>query len=256
MKSSKAKQILSCVLAGLLSISSVVLPPSKASADAAYGTEVFAGNATYLIQERFATNFYLKANGNTNNTLLSGWEVDYRGGNVSASGGKATLTDSNGYEKITLNRQFMPHSGDGLVLETAFSYSAFTDDGLYIRVSGEGKDALYLTVDDGYICLQTATGINQPLVQCSADTTYSIKAELSASKRKVRVWINGVDKGSFAYRTSVASLDELEIGTGVEQVSKIVLNSVYMYVNYALNETFMASPEGSVPSWWTASGSS
>lgn len=256
MKKSKAKQILSCLLAGLLSISSVVLPPVSASADDKYSTEVFAGNATYLIQERFNTTFVLKANGNANNAVLSGWEADYRGGSVTSSGGKATLTDSNGYEKITLNRQFMPHSGDGLVFETAFSYSAFVDNGLYIRVSGEGKDALYLTVDDGYICLQTATGINQPLVQCTADTTYKIKAELSESKRKLRLWINGADKGSFAYRTSVGVLDEVEIGTGVEQVSKIVLNYVYMYVNYALNETFMSAPEGTVPGWWTATGSS
>ena len=238
----------------MLSVSSVVLPLSKARAEATYGTEVFQGNATYLIQERFGTGFNMTANNNTNNAVLSGWEVDYRGGNVATSGGKAVLTDSNGYEKITLNRKFMSHSGDNLVLETAFSYLAFTEDGLYIRVGGEGKDALYLTVSNGYICLIKGTGAKAQLTQCTADTTYNIKAEFSSSKQKVKLWINGSLKGTFAYKNTADSLDEFEIGTGVEQVSKINLNYVYMYVNYAVNETFMAAPENSVPSWWSTSG--
>ncbi|MBQ8525815.1 MAG: glycoside hydrolase family 99-like domain-containing protein [Clostridia bacterium] len=251
----KSRKVLCFLLACIIAFSVTVgFLPAQAAAGTGGTTELFAGNAAYILQERFAASFTLEANGSTNNAVLSGWDVDYRGGSVTVSGGNATITDSNGYEKITLNKKLMSHSGDNLVLETAFSYSGFVDDGVYYKIAGNGKTSLYLVIDGGYICIQKPDGTYQRIMQWTADTVYCIKAEFSASNQNIALWINGTNKGTFAYRDTAYTIDEIEIGTGVEEVSKIILKYVYMYVNYAVNETFMAAAEGSVPGWWTASG--
>lgn len=254
MKKFRFRQIISYITALVMMLSALPALPASADSGMPQGTDLFAGNATYILQERFATNFTLEANDGENNALLSGWDVDYRGGKVSSSGGCATLTDSNGYEKISLNKKLMSHSGDKLVLETAFSYSGFVSDGLYYSVNGEGGTALRLIVSGGYLSVAKSDGTNHRIIQCTADKVYNIKVEFSTSSRTFTIWINGMKMGKFNYLNTINAIDEIEIGTGVEQVSKIILEYVYMYINYSVNETFMASPVGSVPAWWTATG--
>lgn len=249
--------ILVCVIAvGILP----AMAPVSVGAEGAVGTtDLFNGHATYLLQERFngaMTNTFGKDSegNNLTNVTLSGWDVDSRGGRVYKSGDNLMLLDSNGFESTTLSHKLMKHTGDGLVLETSFKYSTYVTNGFSYEISGDDKISLRLVVDGGYICIENADGTKTKLTNCKADTVYHIKAEFSNSKKKVNIWINGQSKGQYDYLEKATSIDEVKIGTGKDQMAEIVLGFVYVYVNYIVNETFMAAPTGNAPVWMTATG--
>ena len=163
---------------------------TEASEETTGTTDLFNGHATYLLEERF--------NGAMNNTFgedtiiatLSGWDVDNRGGRVYKYGDDLIIVDSNGFESTTLDHKLMKHTGDGLVLETAFKYANCVTDGFYYEVLGDGLKSLRLFVEGGYICVQKSGGTKTQVMQCSADTFYHIKAEFTNSTQKVKLWIN------------------------------------------------------------------
>lgn len=254
----KIRKILSVLLICIMTIS--LVPSISMALDQQSiqngSTELFNGHATYLLQQRFDSSLSVPINGSSDNRIFSGWDVDYRGGKAYISGGNAHLQDTSSFEKISMNRKLMSHSGDGLVLETAFSYTSFVDSGFYYEISGNGNTAMKLIVDNGYLCIENSDGTLQKIRVCKADTVYNIKAEFTTSENTVEIWINGINYGTYDYKENTTSIDEIQIGTGIEQVSVIVLNYVYMYVNYAVNETFMATPVGTLPEWWSCEGGS
>lgn len=151
----------------------------------------------------------------------------------------------------------MKHEGDGLVLESAFKYTGTIDSGFYYEVSGDDRVALKLSVErmsDGnyyFSANDQYTG-----VACVTGTIYGIKAEFTTSQKEVKLWINGVSAGTYEYKEQSTLISEIKIGTTEEQVATVNLNFVYVYVNYTVNETFMAASVGTSPAWWDeASGS-
>lgn len=246
----RIKRVLSMVLVCVMMIAlAPVVSPTQVSAAATGTTALFNGNATYLLQERFSSGWDLEANGGASNAALSGWDVDYRGGSVT-SGGKATLTDKSGFEKTSISHQLMKHTGDNLVLESAFSFDTYVDGGFSYKVSGEGKTALDLSVvggqkynsqskqyeNESYIYVNgTKTS-----VQCVKGTVYEIKAIFKTSSKSVDVYINGELVAEDAkYVESATSIDNITIGTTEEEYATVKINYVYIYVNYTVNESFM-----------------
>ena len=218
------------------------------SAAATGTTALFNGNATYLLQERFATPAVLDGDATR---ILSGWDIDYRGGDVTLSGG-AMLIDSNAYEKISLNHKLMEHSG-ALVMESVFTFKTPVDEGFYYEMRGNGSTALRVeTVRQtagGAACLFAVNGVNTSITP-AVETEYHLKAEFTGSK--VTVWINGTKVAdNVAYLNSTDSLDEIEIGTGETGIGKIQLKNVYVYVNYTVNENFLGK---NLTGWDVANG--
>ncbi len=251
------RQILSSILVGVMTFG--MLPttaPTEVSAETTATTDLFNGNATYLLQDRFNGAMSNEFGEGTSRAVLSGWDVDYRGGNVYKSGDDLMVVDTSNSESITMDHKLMKHTGDNLVLETAFKYVNSVADGFYYEVFGEGDTSLKLVVEGGYICIQRADGRKTKAIRCNANTFYHIKAEFSTSINKVNLWINGQVVGEFDYIERATSIDEIKIGTGKEQMAELVLKYVYVYVNYLVNETFMSAPTGYVPDWWTTSSGS
>lgn len=219
-------------------------------------TELFCGNATYLVQQRFeGINSIDTEEGHASkntNLLISGWDVDTEGGKVTKSDGGITFTDVKSTERVSMNHKLMAHYGDGLVFESAFSYKDLQSDGFYYTVSGGGKTAFNLLIKDGNICVKNPGGTLQNIGICEKDVTYGIKAEFESTKKKVKLYLNGIYKGEFDYFENTDQIDEIEIGTDRENVGKFEICYVYAYINYAVNETFMSMPKGSVPAWWSA----
>ena len=250
------RQILSSILVGVMTVGMIpTMAPTEVSAETTATTDLFNGNATYLLQDRFngAMN---ETYGEVSKATLSGWDVDNRGGRAYKTSNDLVIVDSNGFESVTMDHKLMKHTGDGLVLETAFKYSNRVSDGFYYEVLGDGDKSLRLVVENGYICIEKAGGKKTQAMKCNANTVYHIKAEFSTSIQKVNLWINGQIIGEFDYLEDADSIDEIKIGTGKEQMAELVLKYVYVYVNYLVNETFMSAPVGSIPDWWTTSSGS
>lgn len=253
------KRILSIALVFMMTLALVpVVSPAEVSAAATGTTSLFNGNATYLLQERFNGYFQLEANGGGSNSVLSGWDVDYRGGRVLSTNGVATLTDTNGFEKTDMSHYLMKHTGDGLVMESSFRYAPTTntpmDGGFHYTLSGEGKTAVKIEVlgdKNGFFFYVNGTNTN---VACVADTTYHVKAELTTSSKTANVWINGAVAATGAsYVEAATCIDDITVGTTDEMHSIVNLYNVFVYVNYTVNETFIGAPLGTTPAWWTTS---
>lgn len=237
-----------------------VVSPENVSAAATGTTALFNGNATYLLQERFNAYFALEANGGEANSVMSGWDVDYRGGKVTSNGGVATLTDNSGFEKTDMSHQLMKHTGDGLVMEASFQYTPTTntpmDGGFHYTLSGDGKTAVKIDVQavkegNAYNYYFHVNG-QKTDVACAANTVYHVKAELSTSSKTVNVWINGAVAATGAsYVEAATCIDDITVGTTDEMHSIVKLYNVFVYVNYTVNETFIGAPLGTTPAWWT-----
>ena len=252
----KSKRIFAAILAvaTLLSLAPQVFAAGGSSASEKGTTQLFNGHATYLLQERFYSPLGIDSDTENYNATVSGWDVDYRGGIVHKGSGDLSVLDRNGFEKITMSHKLMSHSGDGLTLETAFSYTILVTDGLYYEVNGGGKTALRLEVKDGYLCVVNSDGTYSQLEKCSITTVYSIKATFSDTNDEVTIWINGKEKGTFDYNEATNVIDEIKIGTTEEQVAQLFLKYVYVYVNYAINENFLSAPMNTIPDWMSATG--
>ncbi len=257
----RIKKILSVMLVCVMTIALVpVVAPTitvEAATTGATGTTaLFNGNATYLLQERFSTGFNLEANGGTANAVLSGWDVDYRGGRVISSGGVATLTDTKGFDKTAISHQLMKHAGDNLVMESKFQYSGILDSGFHYTLSGDGKTAVKVEVKavkvgKAYEYYFFVNG-TQTAITCAVDTVYHVKAELTTSSKTANVWINGeVAATGVSYVEAATCIDDITVGTTEEMHGTIKLYNVFVYVNYTVNETFIAAPLGTTPAWWT-----
>lgn len=213
-----------------------VLSPTEVSAEATGTTALFNGNATYLLQERFATPASFTGDGTR---VFSGWDVDYRGGDVTLDGG-AMITDSNAFEKVSMNHKLMQHTG-ALTFESVFAFATPSDEGFYYEVSGGDNVALRVET------VRKAVGEKNVYFSVNGTTTsiipvtdeeYHLKAEFTGSK--VTAWINGEKVlDNAAYKASTTYLDNVEIGTGETGIGKIRIKNVYAYVNYTVNENFL-----------------
>lgn len=251
---SRMRKLLSFTLACIMAAALMpVVSLQNVQAEEVKGTtELFKGNATYLLEEIFSGSLSFTTNGSSDNRVFSGWDVDYRGGKAYTSGGKAHLRDYTPLERISLNHKLMMHSGD-FVLETAFSFQDFVSDGFYYELQGEDKTIAKLIVENGYLCVKTCDGSSR-LLKLSASATYKIKAEFSPSAQAFDLWINGTSYGTYDYIGLANCVDEIEIATGVSEAGYVTLDFVTVYINYAVNETFMAAPLGTTPDWFTGDG--
>lgn len=238
------------VLVCMMALSLVPVTTLTVSAAATGTTGLFNGNATYLLQERF--NLPSTFSGDATR-VFSGWDVDYRGGDVTLDGG-AMLTDSNTFEKTSISHQLMKHTGGGLVMESVFTFATIVDEGFHYEMSGDGKVALRVetvrpTVG-GTTCLFAVNGVNTSIVP-EKDTEYHLRAEFTGST--VTVWINGEKvANNVAYLESTSSIDNIEISTSEAGIGKICIKNAYVYVNYTVNENFLGSK---LSGWDVANGS-
>lgn len=250
----RTKRVISAVLtiAMMLSIVPQALAVSETVSSEKGTTELFKGNATYLLEEIFSGSLRFTTNGSSDNRVFSGWDVDYRGGKAYITGSQAHLRDSTPLERISLNHKLMKHSGN-FSFETAFSFPDYISNGFYYELKGEDKTIAKFIVEDGYLCVNTYDESSR-LLKCDIATTYKIKGEFSPSAQAFDLWINGISYGTFDYLGIANCVDEIEIATGVNEVGYVTLDFVTVYVNYAVNETFMASPIGTTPDWFTGDG--
>ena len=248
---SKMKRMMSLFMAFImvLALAPITSAENVFAAEQKGTTALFNGHATYLLQERFTSQSSLEDSTGLYNRILSGWDTDYRGGRMTRVDGRLTLIDESGFDKISLNHKLMSHSGESLTFEAGFEYDLLVSDGFYYEIGGEGKTALRLEVKNGYLCVAEADGTYTQLEKCVVDTAYGLKVNFSNRQDEVTIWVNGVEKGTFDYKESTNVIDEVELGTTKEQVARIHLDYVYVYVNYLVNETFMSAPLGTTTEW-------
>lgn len=216
-------------------------------------SEIFSGNATYLLQEHFESSQSISINGK-DNRKISGWDIDYRGGRVISSNGAVKFVDGDDAEQVKMNHKILKHKSGNLVLETAFSINDVMTDGFYYSLSGNETSALFISVRDGFICILKPNGEYTKIKKCVLNTVYYVKAVLSLDNGTVDIFINGSDEGTFSLTKSNIYIDEIEIGTSVYDDCFASIYFVDLYINYIVNETFKTTPAGALPSDWTFEG--
>lgn len=216
-------------------------------------SDIFSGNATYLLQEHFETSQSISIDGK-NNRKISGWDIDYRGGSLISSGSAVKFVDGDDGEQVKMNHKLISHQSGNLVLETAFSIDDCMTEGFYYSLLGGTKSALFISVYDGFICVLNQNGGYEKIKRCEVNTVYFVKAILSFDNKIVDFYINGTDEGTFSLTTPNIGVDEIEIGTSVLNDCFASIYFVDLYINYTVNETFKTTPAGAIPADWNFTG--
>ena len=72
--------------------------------------------------------------------------------------------------------------------------------------------------------------------------------------KTARVVINGVDGGTFGLSSKAKDLSRVSFETGKKDIVNVTVNEVHMYVNYAVNDRFIAHTFDEAPFDWKTSG--
>lgn len=219
-----------------------------------YTTDVFGNNAAYLIQERFDTAFLTDVNGVRNNTL-SGWDIDYRGGRVSLADGALRLWDGDDANAIILEREFLSHTGDNLVFESAFRpYSTdFLNFG-YEFLDSDKNTALKVVAENNKLQYTNDDVHFEDIYSVCNEYCY-LKIVFSMTDKTADIIVNGQRVCTAEINDAVASLSKLRIFTGVESDTYVDLKFVDLYINYIVSEHFNTVPAGEISVDWNKNGS-
>ena len=234
------KKILTLILA-LTFVPAVSFGAQEDTIDAS----VFADNAEYLLQEHFAQHFAAKVGG-TSQSLLSGWDVDYRGGRALVKENGLEIRDASQQYAISMCHDILPVTSGELTFETALSFNSCMDMLFSAELLGDGASAMKLNFYDGKICAEETDGNEIYIDDYAANQKIYIKASISLKNGKISLYINN-NSVQLNIPQNCTSVNGVSLYTGEKEECYGNIYFVNVYKNYIVNERFMTAPQGSVP---------
>lgn len=250
------KRIISVILAV------VMLPVLSAYAvsaqESAYDASIFGDNAEYLLEEHFSEAFIFQMDG-LNYRRPSGWDVDYRGGQINTSGYALQLNDASTTEEISLKREIVPVTDGEVVFETAMSFSSAANAEFSVYLGDEENYILHLFFNNQSVYNVTEDGKTK-LCGLKAHQPVYVKALVSMDNQDVYLQIENLADGSHNiydgtvdFANNVSEFRDLSFHTGKKSAITTKLHYANVYRNFLVNERFMSTPLGEVPMGFTVS---
>lgn len=211
-----------------------------------YDASVFGNNAEYLIEEHFADSTSTVIGGE-NERIISGWDIDYRGGDVRIHGGALRLCDTSPAEKISLSREFLTVKDGEVVFETGLTVENSVKSKFGLSIGNENEDVFELVFTD---CAMHVVGSDGSLCQIkdfSYDTEIRIKAVISIDKGIVSLLIDNMFIDEIPIPATCEYIDKLYMSTGNSEICNVKIHYVNMYRNFIINERFINSSVGEIP---------
>ena len=250
----KFKKLISAVLAlGMLlgaipvmAEENLLIAPNPMAEETVYYTDVFEGNPTYLMEDPFQGSDGQSPDGKVR---PSGWDVDYRGGNLKKVSKGLAFYDTSTTESLSMNKKILPHKDGKVTLETAFRVLEEFDSEIKFELSGTDgvagrflitKDTLYLDGKNG----KTAIG------KYAIGELLTLKAILDIDTDKAEISVNGKFVGTFNFTENCSVLEKVLVETPKEGTCSFELRFINMYINYLVNDRFMNSVDTEVPYEW------
>ncbi len=239
------------LLVVLIVVFVLAVPLCENSLAASYDTSVFGANAVDLLEEHFTETFTVTGDDNKR-SRPSGWDIDYRGGNVRVLGGALNVTDTSDSEKISMKHDIMAVKDGEMTFETAVSFDNKTNSTLTCILGNDISDALKLRFENGNIYYYF--GKNK--ISCASFNSGEkifIKAELSIESQKIKLHINNETVAYYDILNDCGEITRVEFTTDEKSTSAAKIYFVNAYKNYIVKENFMTAKEGTVPEGFTLS---
>ena len=226
---------------------------------AKYDTSAFEGAPGYIIQDVFSNVGAVDAL-----NTPSGWYLDKRGGQISgAENQRAQLIDTDSNHVVSMTKDLMPHKTGKITLEATFAMEKKTESGFYYELTGEGKTVFKIITEKDKLAVLQPDGTTKQIgtyrkaddKNLKNDNATPFKVVLDMDTKTYDMIYEGKSVGVFKFADQTATqIDQITVSTGKETTMTVRLRFIYMYVNYAVNDTFMAAPEGVVPHGWEKIG--
>ncbi len=247
------KKILCAVMACIMIIGIMpvmaevmVISPAPSMSDSVYYTDVFEGNPTYLMDDPFQG-----SNGQSPDGKVrpSGWDVDYRGGNIAKIGRGLAFYDTNEAESLSMSKKILPHKDGKVTLETAFKLVDQKNSKVTFDLAGGERSAARFEIEGDSVYLIQPDG-RTAIGQLFADKDFTLKAILDMNADKIEIYAYGKFVGEFAFSEACDVLEQVKIDTGVAGTATFELRFVILYINYLVNERFMTASGEALPDGW------
>lgn len=219
-----------------------------------YDTSVFEGHPTYLLED----DFYLSQGGNipdTGKVKPSGWDIDYRGGSLTKAQHYDLgmgLWDFSETEQITMSKKLLPHKSGEITFEAGFVMMIQPKSGLNYELKGAGVTAAQFKTENDTVVLVQPNGKKTVIGKYQVDKDFVIKATLNLDTQKIKVFSQNKLIGEYAFTNPCTEIDEVFISSPKEGTLDAKLKFVNVYINYLINDRFMASvADNTVPQPWT-----
>ena len=226
---------------------------------AKYDTSAFEGSPGYILQDVFSNVGAVDALGTP-----SGYYIDKRGGQISgAENQRCQLIDTDQNHVVSMTKDLMPHKTGKITFEATFAMEKKTESGFYYELKGEGKTVFKIITEKDKLALLQPDGTTKQIgtyrkaddKNLKNDNATPFKVILDMDTKTYDMIYEGKSVGVFKFADSTATqIDQITVSTGKETTMTVRLRFIYMYVNYAVNDTFMAAPEGALPHGWTRGG--
>jgi len=226
---------------------------------ATYDTSVFEGGPGYIMQDVFSNIGAVDAL-----NTPSGYYIDKRGGQISgAENQRAQLIDTDANHVVSMTKDLMPHKSGKITFEATFAMEKKTESGFYYELKGEGKTVFKIITEKDKLALLQPDGTTKQIgtyrkaddKNLKNDNATPFKVILDMDTKTYDMIYEGKSVGVFKFADSTATqIDQLTVSTGKETTMTVRLRFIYLYVNYAVNDTFMTSPEGTLPHGWERIG--
>lgn len=216
---------------------------------AKYDTSAFEGTPGYILKD------YLSGAGHEKLNVVSGWDMDTRGGGISATENiKFTISDTETNHLVSMTKELMTHKSGKITFETAFEMMGKQESGFSYSLTGDGKVAFKLITDGNKLCVIAKDGSKKTVCEYKQDTIIPVRAILDYDTKTVELIVNSTNYGTYPFAEDASELDRITISTTKEETMTVWVRFVQLYVNYAVHENFMSTKENVAPYDWKLEG--
>lgn len=194
--------------------------------------------------------------------LLSGWEVDRRGGSLAFQpnchypegfgfhSDWFKLVDTRTNAAVVLAHQIAHQTNGTLTLEFRFRLPV-PMEGARWQLRDLDQTAVGLVTTNDTLCLETAAGRAIPLSRLDLGRDYGVRVVADLDAQTADVAVDGAWKvREAAFVRPVRSIDFVRVETGGAATGELFLNPVNVFKGYRVNETFVACAPDTAPADW------
>ena len=193
---------------------------------------------------------------------LSGWQVDRSGGHFEFNPNGHypegfgfnidwfKLVDTNPSAAIIIRHQIARQTKGNVTLEFRFKLPARMDGACW-QLGDLQEAGVSLKTADGTLCCEGSTGKSVVLQSIEPGREYGVKVIANLDSGKATVFVDGQLKAkALPFLNPIQTIDYVLVKTGDAAIGEMFLNPVNVFKGYGVNETFVTSGIGSLPSDW------
>lgn len=212
----------------------------------------------YLLHTNFSA---LSPYCNMKEIKLSGWETDFRGGNMDVSPKNEMslnwfkLIDTSSIAAVSIKHLIARQDSGQLTFEFRFKLSNLMDNVAW-ELIGLDKVGIVIKTNKSNLCFENSNNQPEIIQNYEPGIEYGVKVVANISSKKMDIYVNGILKRKGEKLNNlIKAIDYVLIKTGENSKGELYLSPVNVYKGYNVCETFVTGAVNKCPSDWEANNS-